>query len=92
MGVPQRDEPSDKGGVCESWTPDLDCSMGKCLDKAMQNYPVEPYSEIGANLGVGTGRNSNTFAKCLASKCGFSAGPRVVSDAPGWSQSCPAGF
>ena len=92
VGVPQVNEPSDRGGVCESWKSDISCTLDKCLQQTYARYPVEPYSDVFANLGIGNGRNSNTFAKCLATKCGFSAGPGVVGDAPGWSQPCPGGL
>ena len=89
----RREDPSDKGGTCESWREDCDGDLGKCLQKNFEKYPVEGYSEVSANLGGPfSGRNSNTFVKCLTKKCGLSAGPRVTGQAPGYNQPCRSGF
>ncbi|MGZ8708935.1 MAG: hypothetical protein ACXW28_01820 [Thermoanaerobaculia bacterium] len=78
---------------CEDWREDCEGEVGKCLQKNFEDYPIEGYSEVTANLGWPfSGRNSNTFVKCLAKKCGLSAGPRVTGKAPGYNQPCPAGF
>jgi RHS repeat-associated protein len=91
---PRVNDPSDVGGTCESWREDCwpDGRVGDCIQRAFEQYPVESYSEISAPLQIGSGRNSNTFVKCIARKCGLSAGPRVTQNAPGYHQPCPPGF
>ena len=96
-GSVTRNDPTDVGGVCESWSPDPDCKLGQCLDRAAQAYPTEPYSDAAAPLSSWVpmprgSRNSNTAAKCVAAKCVLSAGDRVVGGAPGWHQGCPPGY
>lgn len=86
------DYPTDRGGVCESWREDCDGSLGQCIQKAFEDYPTEPYSMFSAFMGIGSGRNSNTFVKCIGRRCGLSAGRRVTGSAPGYDQPCPAGF
>lgn len=89
----RRDDPSDKGGTCETWRQDCSGDLGKCIQKNFEVYPVEGYSEASANLGwPSTGKNSNTFVKCLGMKCGLSAGLPVIANAPGYHRPCPAGF
>ena len=88
----RRDDPSDRGGTCESWREDCDGSLGQCIQRNFELYPVENYSEISAPTKFGSGRNSNTFVKCLAKKCGLSASRRTTGLAPGYYQPCPGGF
>jgi RHS repeat-associated protein len=88
----RRDYPTDRGGTCESWREDCDGGLGKCMQRAFENYPVEPYRVASPFFGVGSGRNSNTFVKCIARKCGLSASRRVTGSAPGYNQPCPTGF
>jgi RHS repeat-associated protein len=90
--APWPDHPDDKGGVCESWRPDPCGDLERCLARASRRYPLHRYSDAFANVGIPGFRNSNTFAKCVATSCGVSAGDRVTGEAPGWTQSCPAGF
>jgi hypothetical protein len=51
LGIPapndNSDNPSTAGTKCGPW---YDCSG--CLDRAMQNYPTEDYSEFQANVGM----------------------------------------
>jgi uncharacterized protein RhaS with RHS repeats len=91
---PRRNDPSDIGGTSGSWREDCtpNGAAGDCIQRAFEQYPAENYSEVSAPLGIGSGRNSNTFVKCLARKCGLSAGPRVTQNAPGYNQPCPSGF
>jgi len=93
QGVFRLDEPSDFGGTCGPWTPDPDCLTDDCVQNAAQDYPLENYSEVSANIGIGKGRNSNTFARCVAVSCGVSL-PDLEQQgihAPGWGRSCPPG-
>jgi hypothetical protein len=91
-GVWRMNDESDKGGTCTPWRPDPCDGLDRCLKTSAPRYPVEPYSYVFANLGIGRGRNSNTFAKCMAQKCGIYVDPYVHQHAPGWYQPCPGSF
>lgn len=88
-GVPRPNDPSNQGGRCTPWRPDPTCDLAMCFARATARYPVEDYSYIGANIGIGSGRNSNTFTRCVTARCGLYVNPDVFKDAPGWYQPCP---
>ncbi len=92
MGVPNRGDDADlekpnNNRRCGQWH--KDCSG--CLDLAMKNYPIEDYSVAEAPLGVFSGRNSNTFVRCMFKKClPYVANPFHTDNAAGWDQPCPS--
>jgi RHS repeat-associated protein len=92
LGIPdvndRSDRPTAPGTQCGPWYPD--CSG--CLDRAMQNYPTEDYSEWDAPRGQGTGRNSNTFVRCMLRRCGLGDANGATREAAGYDQPCPSGF
>ncbi len=97
-GVYRMNDPSDTGGQCSPWRSDPCGRLETCARSNSAQYPVERYSYVFANLGIGNGRNSNTFASCVASKCGIYVDPYTHLDqtfrlrAPGWYQPCPGNF
>ncbi len=91
-GVPRFNDRSDTGGTCTPWRPDPCEKLDQCLTDGTRRYPIERYSYVRAPLGILSGRNSNTFAKCLSAKCRIFVDMRVWSDAPGWGQPCPGSF
>jgi hypothetical protein len=94
IGLPQEDHDDDRmgqGEVCGPWQPET-CGTRVCLDTGLETYPVEDYSVVRAGARRGSGRNSNTFARCLAEKCGLPLQPRDPGRATGWNQPCPSGW
>ena len=91
IGQPLTNANADKDqGGCGPWFK-TGCTADSCLNKASVNYPVESYS-IAAGANVGSGRNSNTFVRCMANKCKLPIQPLDPIRAAGWTQECPAGF
>jgi hypothetical protein len=91
QGVYRMNDPSDEGGICSNWKPDP-CPNNDCFTRESAKYPLEPYSFVGANTnGAGfSGRNSNTFVKCIMQRCDVPfVDTRVTRNAPGWYQPCP---
>jgi len=90
-GVPRKNDKSDipdPSTRCGPWYPMWD----SCLDDAIGKYPIEDYSEFDAPTGSGTGRNSNTFTRCMVKRCGLPYANGFSSNAAGYYQPCPPGF
>jgi len=85
----RRDDPTDQGGTCDIWREDDSREIAACVEDEFENYPIENYSAILSNIGIGSLRNSNTFTRCAAQACGLWVDPRVTASAPGYRQLCP---
>lgn len=97
-GEPLKNREPKGGARCTKWFPES-CDENSYWTDAMNRYPVEDYSRVNANrtyfgMSARSGRNSNTFARCLWKRCGPSLHPSdtmgVIDLAPGWTQPCPA--
>ena len=91
LGIPRPDDGADRanrGEHCGPWM--RDCSG--CLNRELNRYPREDYSEVSAPLEIGSGRNSNTFVRCMLRKCGIDLPQQPTRGAVGWDQTCPPGY
>jgi RHS repeat-associated protein len=81
VGVPQKNNPDDKGGTCKP-CPAMKCNNQKdCIEKAHKNYPTGVYSPSGPN--------SNTYAGTLAKSCCQGGMPAGLGLHPGSEMAPP---